>query len=61
MENKSYQRQHKEEQDSIQSEASYWLIVTNVAMTVPAILSVFFFMGPWGDKVRENTASNVHK
>ncbi|GFR57512.1 proton-coupled folate transporter-like [Elysia marginata] len=51
MDNKSFQQQHKVEQDNIQSEASYWLIVTNVAMTVPAILSVFFFMGPWGDKV----------
>ncbi|RUS72840.1 hypothetical protein EGW08_019405 [Elysia chlorotica] len=51
MDNRSFQEEHKTEQDNIQSEASYWLIVTNVAMTVPAILSVFFFMGPWGDKV----------
>lgn len=51
MDNKSFQELHKTEQDNIQAEASYWLIVTNVTMTVPAILSVFFFMGPWGDKV----------
>ncbi|KAK3702648.1 hypothetical protein RRG08_042636 [Elysia crispata] len=51
MENRSFQDEHQIEQDNIQAEASYWLIVTNVAMTVPAILSVFFFMGPWGDKI----------
>ncbi|GFO12033.1 proton-coupled folate transporter [Plakobranchus ocellatus] len=51
MDNKTFQEMHKTEGDAIQTEASYWLIVTNVAMTVPAILSVFFFMGPWGDKI----------
>ncbi|XP_021370632.1 proton-coupled folate transporter-like [Mizuhopecten yessoensis] len=41
----------KEEGDVVQKEASSWIMYNNVAYTVPAVISVTLFLGPWGDRL----------
>ncbi|XP_033735721.1 proton-coupled folate transporter-like [Pecten maximus] len=41
----------KEELESVQKEASSWIMYHNVAYTVPAVVSVTLFLGPWGDRL----------
>lgn len=51
LQNASFQHQHPEENDYVQSETSHWILLANIAMTVPACFTVLFFLGSFGDKV----------
>ena len=44
-----YSKKYKTEDDYVQSEASKWIMYNNIASTVPSVLSVTFFLGPFGD------------
>ncbi|XP_060069060.1 proton-coupled folate transporter-like [Ylistrum balloti] len=41
----------KEEEYSVQKEASSWIMYYNVAYTIPAVITVTLFLGPWGDRL----------
>ncbi|XP_067681637.1 lysosomal proton-coupled steroid conjugate and bile acid symporter SLC46A3-like [Haliotis asinina] len=49
--NKTFQEDHKTEEDYVQSETSYWILKKNIVERVPACLIVVFILGSWGDKV----------
>ncbi|XP_046577627.1 proton-coupled folate transporter-like [Haliotis rubra] len=49
--NKTFQEDHKTEEDYVQSETSYWILKKNIVERVPACLIVLFVLGSWGDKV----------
>ncbi|XP_071081154.1 lysosomal proton-coupled steroid conjugate and bile acid symporter SLC46A3-like [Haliotis cracherodii] len=51
LQNKTFQEDHKTEEDYVQSQTSYWILKKNVVELVPSCLIVVFFLGPWGDKV----------
>ncbi|CAG5124190.1 unnamed protein product [Candidula unifasciata] len=51
MDNKTFQKLHKDKQTVIQGDASHWILLSNVGMTVPSILIVLLFVGSWGDRV----------
>lgn len=41
---------HKEEEDEVIKQASHWIIILNVALTVPSVISSLF-LGSWSDAV----------
>lgn len=45
-----YNKTFEAEDKQIQSEASAWIMYTNIAYSVPSILTVSFFLAPWGDR-----------
>ncbi|XP_046567061.1 solute carrier family 46 member 3-like, partial [Haliotis rubra] len=49
--NKTFQEDHKTEEDYVQSETSYWILKKNVVDRIPSCLIVVFILGSWGDKV----------
>ncbi|XP_046577633.1 solute carrier family 46 member 3-like [Haliotis rubra] len=49
--NKTFQEDHKTEEDYVQSETSYWILKKNIVERIPACLIVVFILGSWGDKV----------
>ena len=51
LKNVTFQQEHPEENDYVQSETSHWILLGNVAMTVPACFTVVLFLGSFGDKV----------
>ncbi|BFZ07669.1 hypothetical protein BsWGS_10708 [Bradybaena similaris] len=51
MGNKTFQKLHRDQQDVIQGDASHWMLLSNVGMTLPTIFILLLFVGSWGDKV----------
>ncbi|XP_046343788.2 solute carrier family 46 member 3-like isoform X2 [Haliotis rufescens] len=51
LQNKTFQEDHKTEEDYVQSQTSYWILKKNVVELVPSCLLVLFLLGSWGDKV----------
>ncbi|CAL1533734.1 unnamed protein product [Lymnaea stagnalis] len=51
MDNKTFQKLHTAQQDAIQRDASNWMMLSNIGITLPAIMTVFLFIGSWGDKI----------
>ncbi|XP_076464411.1 proton-coupled folate transporter-like [Babylonia areolata] len=49
--NVTFQQEHSEENDYVQSTTSHWILLANVAMTIPACFTVMLFLGSFGDKV----------
>ncbi|XP_067681998.1 lysosomal proton-coupled steroid conjugate and bile acid symporter SLC46A3-like [Haliotis asinina] len=49
--NKTFQEDHKTEEDFVQSETSYWILKKNIVDQVPSCLIVVFILGSFGDKV----------
>lgn len=49
--NATFQHEHPEETDYVQSETSHWILFGNIALTVPACFTVVLFLGSFGDKV----------
>ncbi|KAK7501898.1 hypothetical protein BaRGS_00006984 [Batillaria attramentaria] len=47
----AFAKQHKQQQDAVQTESSHWIMRSNIAMTVPATLSLLLWMGSLGDRV----------
>ncbi|XP_069118185.1 proton-coupled folate transporter-like [Argopecten irradians] len=41
----------KKEAGSVQKDASSWIMYLNVAYTIPAVITVTLFLGPWGDRL----------
>jgi len=40
-----------DQEDVVQKQTSTWLLYSNIAMGVPALLTVMFLLGPWGDRL----------
>ncbi|XP_048259591.1 solute carrier family 46 member 3-like isoform X2 [Haliotis rufescens] len=51
LQNKTFQEDHKTEEDYVQSQTSYWILRKNVVELVPSCLLVLFLLGSLGDKV----------
>lgn len=51
MDNGTFAKSHQDEEDEIQTETSHWILKMNIAMAVPSLIIVFFFLGSWGDTV----------
>ena len=51
MSNSTFQEEHKSEDKYLQSETSFWILKSNIALAVPSCFTVFFFIGTWGDKI----------
>ncbi|KAL8619698.1 hypothetical protein ACOMHN_025784 [Nucella lapillus] len=51
LKNVTFQQEHAEENDYVQSTTSYWILLGNIAMTAPACFTVVLFLGSFGDKV----------
>lgn len=49
--NVTFQQEHSADNDFVQSATSHWILLGNVATTLPACFTVFFFLGSFGDKV----------
>lgn len=49
--NVTFQQEHGDENDYVQSTTSHWILLGNVAMTLPACFTVLLFLGSFGDKV----------
>lgn len=51
LKNVTFQQQNPDENDYVQSTTSHWILLANVAMTIPACFTVVLFLGSFGDKV----------
>lgn len=51
LQNVTFQKEHAEESDYVQTETSHLILLANIAMTIPACFTVFCFLGSFGDKV----------
>lgn len=48
--NETYKNDHKKESDYVSSETSFWILKTNLALTVSSFFVVILFLGALGDK-----------
>ncbi|XP_041353727.1 proton-coupled folate transporter-like [Gigantopelta aegis] len=51
LKNATFQDEHKTEDTYLQSETSFWILKSNIALMIPSCFTVLFFTGTWGDKV----------
>nr|KAG5710071.1 hypothetical protein BaRGS_030147 [Batillaria attramentaria] len=51
LDNKTFAKVHKSQQDDVQATSSGWMMRSNIAMGVPSTLSLLLWMGSWGDRV----------
>ncbi|KAH9519662.1 hypothetical protein Btru_003271 [Bulinus truncatus] len=47
--NKTFKDDHKNENDDVTSETSYWILKINLSLTLPSFFMVIFFLGSFGD------------
>lgn len=49
--NEDFAKNHTALQDAVETESSYWILINEIAMNVPATLSLLLWMGSCGDRV----------